>query len=141
MKELIIELPIRVKKNRFKDNKHYAINLNQYRNWNYKVETSVKKKYKEIIYSKLPKIKLNKINIETQLYLKTTNKDGSESKTRKDKGNVYAIALKYFLDALVEKNILTDDNDNYVKQEIIKPTISVNSPDLEKIVFKITEIN
>ena len=140
MKELIIELPIRVKKNKYKDNKHYAINLNEYRNWNYNVETSVKKKYKEIIYSKLPKIKFDKINVETQMYLKTTNKDGSQSKTRKDKGNVYAIALKYFLDSLSDKDILVDDNDNFVKQELILPTISVNHKDLEKIVFKITEV-
>lgn len=141
MKEFIIELPIRVRKNKYKNNQHHAINLNSYRNWHFQVETNIKKKYKEIIYSKLTEdLKFNKIEVETQFYLKTINKDGSESKTRKDKGNVYAIALKYFLDALVEKKVLEDDNDNFVKREVILPSIPVSSPDDEKVIFKIKEL-
>ena len=131
-----VELPIRVKIR----NKNYAINLNQYRNWHFRVETNVKKKYKELITSLLPKgVKYSEVEIEAQLYLKLHNKDGSISKTRKDKGNVYAIASKYFFDCLVENKILTDDNDFIIKKETILETIPVDHADKEKIVFTVTD--
>jgi hypothetical protein len=134
---MIIELPIRIKIG----NKNFAINLNQYRNWHYRVETNVKKKYKEIIKNKLSvKNKFNKVEVITQLYLKLHNKDGSLSKVRKDKGNVYSIASKYFFDCLVDNNILTDDNDFIIKRETILETIAVKTKEEEKIVFKIKEI-
>ncbi len=132
-----IELPIRIKIR----NKNYAINLNQYRNWHYMVETNVKKKYKELITSLLPKgVKYSEIEIEAQLYLKLINKDGSFTKIQKDKCNVYTIASKYFLDCLVDNDIIKDDNDFIVKKETILETIPVDHADKEKIVFTVKEI-
>ena len=141
MKNLIIELPIRIKKNKYKNNQYHSINLNQYRNWHFQVETNIKKKYKELIKNQLPEdIKFDKVEIEAQLYLKLHNKDGELSKVRKDKGNVYSIASKYFFDCLVENNILTDDNDFIIKKETILETIPVDHADKEKIIFTVKEI-
>lgn len=141
MKSLIIELPIRIKKNKNKNNQYHSINLNQYRNWHFQVETNIKKKYKEIIKTKLPEdITFNKVEVEAQLYLKLHNKDGSISSLRKDKGNVYSVCSKYVFDCLVENNVLTDDNDFIIKKETILETIPVDHKDKEKIIFKFKEI-
>lgn len=141
MKKLVIELPIRIKKNKNKNNQHYAINLNQYRNWHFMVETNIKKKYKELVTSKIPEdTKLGKVEVYAQLHLKLHNKDGSLSKVRKDKGNVYSIVSKYVFDCLVENGILEEDNDFIIKREIIEETIPVKTQEEEKIVFTFKEI-
>lgn len=44
-------------------------------------------------------------------------------KTRRDKGNIYSIVQKFFLDALVECWVIPDDNDNIVWDEYFKKPI------------------
>lgn len=142
--ELIIELPIRIKKNKYKNNQYYYLNMNQYVKWNHNQRNNIIKNFKEeIIKDKFPEnFKFNKpIEIEAQLYLKLRNKDGEKSKTRKDKSNVYAVVFKVFYDALTENGIITDDNDNFIKKETILETIEITKQEEQKIVIKMREIS
>ena len=121
MKQLILEHPLYIELPRkTRDNKKVAINLNTYRSLHYLVNNQCKKIAKE--------------NIEN--YLKDTGQCGiiftkpvditfkiiKGSKRKLDKSNVYAVAAKYFYDALVELGVLEDDNDNFIKQETILET-------------------
>ena len=42
---------------------------------------------------------------------------------KRDKGNIYSIIQKFFLDSLVENGVLIDDNDSIIWDEIFKKPI------------------
>lgn len=97
--------------------KKYAINLNQYRNWHYMISNKIKHEYCANLIT--PEIKSDELRypltIEYQPYW--------NSRRRKDKWNVLSIVQKFFLDTLVVKWIIPDDNDQYIGDEIMKAPI------------------
>lgn len=86
------------------------------------------------------------------LYLKRTCQDGirftkpvnvtfqftKPTKRKMDKGNVFSVAQKYFYDALVELKILEDDNDDFIYEELLLPTLYKKGVSQIEMVF--TEI-
>lgn len=108
---LYIDLP-RVKT---KDKRIY-LNLNTYRNLHYITNNNVKKAYLEAIREQIEGLVMETpVNI-TYRVLKP-------SKRRLDKMNVVAVVSKYLLDALTELGFWEDDNDDFVKKEVLMPTV------------------
>ncbi|NQX78875.1 hypothetical protein [Gilvibacter sp.] len=100
---------------RVKD-KLYSINLNQYRNWHPMVENKVKKQYSDDLEDQLSGLTFNgPITLDYQVFKPT--------RARLDKMNVIAITSKYFQDALVNWECIPDDNDDFIKDEFVRPTI------------------
>lgn len=94
----------------------YSLNLNQYRNWHPNVESKVKKRYSEKMKDQLEGLVFNRpITIEYRVFKPT--------RRRLDKMNVVAVVSKYFQDSLVDWGCLPDDNDDFIKDEVVKPTV------------------
>lgn len=108
---LYIELP-RVKTKA----KRVYLNLNSYRNLHYITNNNVKKAYLEAIREQVK-------GIVIQTPVSITYRVIKPSKRRLDKMNVIAVVSKYLLDALTEVGFWEDDNDEFVKEETIKPTV------------------
>lgn len=123
MKILKFICPLRVEVGR----KSYTINLNQYRNWHYIIESKVKAKYKSIIYSQIMshnKLVINKCRLNLRLYKSSTR--------QRDKSNFLCIHEKYFCDALVENNLMIDDSDNYILSTCYQESVvDKNNPRVE----------
>jgi len=105
---IYITLPRKTKKDR-----KVSINLNAYRNWDFRVSNIVKIKFKEMIKEQIIKLpKFNKIKLEFILYRPTRRKG--------DRSNVHSIVEKFFCDALVEFEKLEDDNDNFIESSFYR---------------------
>ena len=116
-------LPLYIELWKIKKKKYY-INLNNYRNWHYQVSNNIKKQFQNIVKEQIWLIEKNKlkqlknkndISIIYQVYYWDLKK--------RDKGNIYSIFQKFFLDSLVVNNIIDDDNDNIIWDEIFKKPI------------------
>lgn len=116
-------------------NKRIALNLNIYRNMDYRMNNSVKKQYQEEISTQLQGIKLDTpIEVTYQVFKKTAR--------RLDKGNVISVVQKYLLDALTNCGVIPDDNDEYIKTETSLPTVlDRENPRVEVIFRSIGEEN
>lgn len=113
--EVKLICPFRVNPSKTGRGKTYTINLNQYRNWHPMVENSVKKKYSEIMGDQLDGIAFgSQITMEYRVFKPT--------RRRLDKMNVIAITSKYLQDSLVDWGCIPDDNDDFIKDELVKPT-------------------
>ena len=100
-----------------KEDKKYSLGANSYRNWHYMVSNDLKKRYKELVKQQVVALDMqpvNKIKIYYKLFKPT--------KARYDKFNFAFVASKFFLDALVDLDMLPDDNDDFVKKETILPS-------------------
>jgi len=108
--------------------KRIAVNLNTYRNLHFLVNNQAKKIYaKEIDKYIRDKKMATPVTIEYRVY--------KQSKRHLDKMNVVSVTSKYLLDALTEAGVWPDDNDDYVKTEIIHPTrIDKENPRCEVII-------
>ena len=119
-----------------KADKKVSINLNVYRNLHPMVENQCKKIVKENIKKYLEET--GQSNIKFKNPVNTTFQVFKPTKRKMDKSNVFSIGSKYIYDALVELGVLQDDNDDYIKEELILPTIhDKNNP---RIVVTIEEI-
>ena len=116
-------LPLYIELWKIKKKKYY-INLNNYRNWHYQVSNNIKKEFQNMVKQqiwlmekdKLSKLKnKNDISIIYQVYYWDLKK--------RDKGNIYSIFQKFFLDSLVVNGLIDDDNDNIIWDEIFKKPI------------------
>ena len=103
-----------------KEAKKIAINLNTYRNLHFLVNNQCKKIAKDNIEKYLKDT--GQFGIMFTNPVDVTFKFYKGSNRRLDKSNVYAVATKYFYDALVELGILQDDNDDYIKNEVMLET-------------------
>lgn len=134
VKQIRIDAPLAVylPRKTIKD-KRIAVNLNTYRNLHYLVNNQVKKQYaKEIDEYIRGKTMITPVTIEYRVY--------KQSKRHLDKMNVVSVTSKYLLDALTEARVWPDDNDDYVKTEIIHPTrIDKENPRCEVIITSIEE--
>ena len=89
--------------------------MNTYRNLHFQINNQVKIKYKELLKEQLIGVKIKTpVEITYKVYKARNN--------NLDKMNVVSITSKYLLDAITELGCWTDDNDDFVKTEIIMPT-------------------
>jgi len=123
---LAVYLPRKTKKDR-----RIAINLNIYRNLNFMMNNEAKKIYADMIRHVIKdKVIQTPVSITYRVYKAT--------KRHLDKGNVIAVTQKYLLDALTEEGCWTDDNDDYVKTEVLLPTrLDRKNPRCEVIIKSI----
>lgn len=95
--------------------KKYSLNLNVYRNLDYTVNNLIKTIYKRQIAPQLLNCVLKTpVEVCIQVYC--------PSRRKSDKGNIYAVSAKYLYDAMTDLGVWEDDNDIYLKTEIILPS-------------------
>lgn len=107
---ITITLPRKTKKDRI-----CRLNLNQYRNRHYLISNKIKHLYCEEMKKQLDWLKFKSINITYQIYY--------PDKRKRDKWNYYSIVQKFFLDSLVHRKCIKDDNDSIVWDETFKKPI------------------
>lgn len=96
--------------------KRIPINMNWYRNAQHFESNQVKKQFKALVASQLKDVELEvPVWVKYQVF--------KPSKRRLDKMNVASVTSKFVLDALSEFGVIPDDNDDYIKDEIILPTV------------------
>lgn len=99
-----------------KDDKKIAVNMNWYRNAYFNESNDAKKAFKEEMRSQLEGLEIpTPVTITTEIHKPT--------KRKLDKGNVYAVLSKFLFDALTEYGCWPDDCDDFIKHEIIQPTV------------------
>lgn len=88
------------------EDKHFILNLNNYRNAHLFTLNDSKIKYKEVMAEQIAKLPaLTKVAVRFTLFPKTHR--------RTDTPNVCAVHDKYFMDAMVEFGKLPDDSFNH----------------------------
>jgi len=109
MREFKVRMPIYVSIGIKKKRKIY-LNLNLFRNEHHHINNNVKKEYARIAHSLLPTLKrpMKQIELEYTLYL--------PNKLKRDISNVLSICDKSFCDAIVQHNLIEDDNYEYLKK-------------------------
>jgi len=89
-------------------NKRVALNLNQYRNWHYLVNSKLKREFKAHIKENLNFVVKGAVEIQYKYYAPDNRK--------RDLMNVVAVVDKYFQDALVETGCIEADDMSIVKK-------------------------
>ena len=119
---LVVYLPRKTK-----SDKPFRINLNYTRNAHFQELNQAKKLFKEIVEKILKEtgqrdIRFTKpVDVTAKLY--------KQSNRRSDKHNFIAANTKFLYDALTELGVLVDDNDDYIKIEILEETeVDKNNP-------------
>lgn len=112
--ELKLICPFRIKSGA-RGKKLYSINLNAYTNWHFQLKNQLKRNYAAIM-----KPQLEAIEIETPV--KVVYKVYKPSKRRLDKMNVVSVTSKFLMDAISDHGCWEDDNDDFIKTEVIMPT-------------------
>ena len=107
MKEQKLEVPIRIELGVHKK-KMYYLNLNGYRNWNFQLNNQLKKTFKIEIADKVRALDevVNPCEIEYKIFY--------INKREFDLDNIGTVLSKFTNDALVEYDILVDDNYKHV---------------------------
>ena len=111
--------------------KRVYLNMNSYGNTNTFTNNEVKKAYLEAIREQIEgKVIHTPIEVKYKVY--------KQSKRRLDKLNVVSVVSKYLMDALVNLGCIEDDNDDFVKTEIILPTeLDKENPRVEIVIVSI----
>lgn len=122
-----VEIPRKTKKN-----KKVTLNMNTYRNLHRNTNNEAK-----IILKQLMKDQLEGVSLETPV--EVTIQVHKPTRRILDKGNVYAVSSKYLYDAMTEYGVWEDDNDNFVKTEVILPTLLADDK-VGKIIFTFRSI-
>lgn len=130
MSDLIFTLPIEIK---FPKQKSFVLNLNQYRRRHYRVLNNAKIIFTDIVIKQeVPKYNypFDKIHITYKYYPKT--------KALYDSMNIAAVVDKFFMDVLVKKKIIKDDNYKIVEfPNFIPMPCDKNNPRIEAYIKKI----
>ena len=95
--------------------KRYWLNLNQYRNWHYIVNNQLKARfgqYLDIMYHDIIKTQSTPIRITYTVYY--------GKRTIVDFSNIAVVVQKFFEDWLVTRDIIPDDNFNFIKEVVYK---------------------
>lgn len=87
----------------------YILNLNNYRNWHYRVSNFIKIAYKKIMREQIVKIRkaFSKVEMSYTVY--------RDSNRKFDIGNVCSIHEKFFEDACVEYGLIPDDKASVIQ--------------------------
>jgi Holliday junction resolvase RusA-like endonuclease len=119
-----VYLPRKTKKDR-----RVPVNLNWYRNAQHFESAAAKKQYLEEVRSQLEGLELKTpFTVSYQVFKPT--------KRRLDKQNVTSVTAKFLLDALVTCGVIPDDNDDFIKDEHIKPTVHDKGNERVEVLFK-----
>lgn len=111
--------------------KRIALNMNTYRNLHHRISNDAKKAYSEALREQLE-------DLSIQTPVEITYKVYKASKRRLDKMNVISVVSKFLLDSITEYGCWEDDNDDYVKTEVILPTeLDRENPRVEVIIKEI----
>jgi len=109
--------------------KRITINLNNYRNWNFRLSNEVKKAYKDHMAEQLVGVGIQTpVEVEIRVYKPT--------RRLLDKDNVISVTKKFLFDAMTEYGCWPDDNDDYVKTEISYPTVHDKESPRVEVTFK-----
>jgi Holliday junction resolvase RusA-like endonuclease len=102
-----LEVGVRVKKT-------YYLNLNGYRNWQFQLSNQLKKLFKIKIASSIRELTpvTGTCKVTYTIYYPT--------KRAFDIDNIGSVIMKFTQDALVELEILEDDNYNFIDEIVIK---------------------
>lgn len=129
---LVVNCPWYVEIPRKKGAKKVTLNLNTYRNLHHTTNNKAKVIFTELMEEQLENVVLKTpVEVEVQVWKPT--------RRILDKGNVYAVSSKYLYDAMSTYGCWEDDNDNFVKEEVIKPT-QLDPDKKGKIVFTFRSI-
>jgi len=112
---LVVLLPRKTK-----EDKKFRINLNYTNNAHYLEYNKAKKMFKEIVRQILVDTKQDKMKFDKPIDV--TAKLYKQSRRRSDKHNFIAANTKFLYDALTELGIIVDDNDEYIKVEVLQET-------------------
>lgn len=106
----VIESPLSVNVGK----KKFMLNMNPYRNAHYQVLNKAKQEYKRVMKDEILSLpKMEKIVIDYEITFGDNR--------RRDGMNIASVTSKFFLDALVEYNVLKDDNYKNVLHEEWNP--------------------
>lgn len=112
---LVVVLPRKTK-----EGKKFRLNLNYTRNAHYQEMNQAKILFKEIVKKTLEDS--GQIDVKFEKPVDVTAKLYKQSRRRSDKHNFISVNTKFLYDALTELGILIDDNDDYVKIEVLEET-------------------
>lgn len=112
---LVVELPRKTR-----EPKKFRLNLNYTKNVHYQEYNQAKKLFKEIVQEILKETKQD--NIKFDKPVDVTAKLYKQSRRRSDKHNFIAANTKFLYDALTELGVITDDNDDFIKIEVLQET-------------------
>ncbi len=118
------------------DDKKVSINLNIYRNQNYRLESQCKKLYAAQVLQAMEEARLTDFKFDRPV--KVTFQLFKKTRIRTDKSNFFSIHSKYLYDALADIGVFEDDNDDYIKTEVLLPT--VHDKENPRVEFTFTEI-
>lgn len=91
------------------EEKHFILNLNNYRNTHFRDLSLAKREYAKIIYPLINSIsKLSTIELTYMLY--------RHNKRKVDVNNVLSVVDKFFQDCIVTAGIIEDDNYNFINK-------------------------
>lgn len=99
-------LPLFIETGKIKKRKHY-LNLNKYRNWDFRLSNELKHGMKRVVADVCPKFKMTNFRLEYEVFLMDRRK--------RDVSNVCTVIDKFQCDALVELGYIPDDNYTYLK--------------------------
>ena len=98
------DLPLMVKVSK---NKHFILNLNNYRNAHHRVLSTAKRNFTDIVLGlTLPRRRFQRIRAHYRIY--------PGSNRLYDGGNVVSVVDKFLMDALIKRGIIPDDNIKHV---------------------------
>lgn len=109
--------------------KRVPVNLNWYRNSQHFESNAAKKQYLTVVRDQLEGIKL-------KTPFKVTYQVFKPTKRRLDKMNVVSISSKFLLDAMATLEVIPDDNDDYVKDELLLPTVHDKGKERVEVIFE-----
>lgn len=98
-----------------KKDKRVPINLNWYRNAQHFESNAVKIQYLADVEKQLE-------GVELEVPFKVKYKVYKPTRRRLDKMNVISVTSKFLLDAMSNLGVIPDDNDDFVKDELLLPT-------------------
>lgn len=132
-KQLKISTPLTIEiPRKTKPPKIFRINLNYTRNAHYQEMNKAKVMFMEIVEQLLidsgqREVTFDKpVNVTAKLY--------KQSNRRSDKHNFIGANTKFLYDALVNLGILGDDNDDFIKVEVLEETeVDKNNPRIEYV--------
>jgi len=104
---IVVEMGVRKKKN-------YYLNLNSYRNWQFQLSNSIKKAFKILVADDIRSLdKVTKpCKVTYVIYYPT--------KRAFDIDNIGSVVTKFTHDALVELDIIEDDNHHFIKEIVYR---------------------
>ena len=103
-----------------KEPKKFRLNLNYVRNAHYQEQNQAKKLFKEYVKKYLEDSE--QIDVKFEKPVDVTAKLYKQSNRRSDKHNFISVSTKYLYDALTELGVLVDDNDSFIKIEVLEET-------------------